>query len=131
MSVYSAVHIICNFSDAPVGFHSTCHNPVIDRAAVVNDSDTRWHCRVCTYRQTASPVSKSCNWCSFFVCSFKLWLLCLVIVEAHWESQCIVLLLLLLLLQLLGDYRFSFARCCTGVGMSRLLTAFGSCREIL
>jgi len=54
---YSVV-CICNFTDALVGFHSDCHNPVIDSVAAVDDSFTRWQCRVCIYRQTASPVSK-------------------------------------------------------------------------
>ena len=44
-------------ADELAGFHSQCHNPVIDSSFVVNDSVTRWQCRVCVYRQTASPVS--------------------------------------------------------------------------
>ena len=48
-------------------------------------------------------------------------------VAAHWDLQSVVLLLLFLLLGLLGIIDFSFACCCTDFGVSRLLTAFGSC----
>jgi len=58
---------IFDFDVALLGFHSHCHNPVIDNAAIVNDSVTRWQCRVCLYRQTASPVSMSFF---VFVCLF-------------------------------------------------------------
>ena len=57
-----AIAALCS-SVVLLGFHSTCHNPVINNTVIVNDSVTRWQCRVCSYRQTASPVSKFVRIC--------------------------------------------------------------------